>query len=116
MLNLLIHDLQLKVKPRRAPQVQACALELTAMLGCWASSGDLANVSHCREASKRLFECMAKPVSLVLLLCARAGLDRSDRMGLGLIFAFVLLIRTTLQTIKGKPRVSSINYRLSKTN
>lgn len=54
---------QLKVKPRRTAHIQPCALELTAMLGCWASAGDLTSAAACRESAKRLHECMAKPVS-----------------------------------------------------
>merc|ERR1712230_38960 len=57
-----MHINKLKVKPRKTPYVQPCALELTAMLGCWASSGDLVNAKDCREAAIRLHECMAKPV------------------------------------------------------
>ncbi|TNY17803.1 hypothetical protein DMC30DRAFT_419428 [Rhodotorula diobovata] len=56
-----MHINKLKVKPRKTPYVQPCALELTAMLGCWASSGDLVNAKDCREAAIRLHECMAKP-------------------------------------------------------
>lgn len=58
----LVFDSQLKVKPRRVAQVQACSLELTAMLSCWASSGDLASSSMCKDAAKKLHECMSKPV------------------------------------------------------
>lgn len=53
---------QLKVKPRKTPHVQPCALELTNMLSCWASSGDLASSTACRDAAARLQECMRKPV------------------------------------------------------
>lgn len=53
---------QLKVKPRRANHIQPCALELTAMLGCWASAGDLASAGACKESAKKLHECMMKPV------------------------------------------------------
>ncbi|GAA5871721.1 hypothetical protein JCM16303_000844 [Sporobolomyces ruberrimus] len=73
-----MHIAKLKVKPRKTPYVQPCALELTSMLGCWASSGDLTSSKDCREAAMRLKECMTKPQA------------------------------------KGKPRVSSINYHLSR--
>lgn len=54
--------LQFKVKPRKTSYVQPCALELTAMLGCWASAGDIASAKECKEAALRLHECMTKPV------------------------------------------------------
>ena len=54
---------QLKVKPRRQQHVQACALELTNSLSCWASYGDVTSTTQCKDAAKRLHECMAKPVS-----------------------------------------------------
>ncbi|KAI5474475.1 hypothetical protein MNV49_003220 [Pseudohyphozyma bogoriensis] len=70
---------KLKVKPRRTAHIQPCALELTAMLGCWASSGDLMSSAACKESAKKLHECMSKP-----------------------------------QGPKGKPRVPTINYHLSR--
>ncbi|GAA6043673.1 hypothetical protein JCM8097_008602 [Rhodosporidiobolus ruineniae] len=73
-----MHIAKLKVKPRKTAYVQPCALELTAMLGCWASAGDLASQKECKEAAMRLHECMSKPLA------------------------------------KGKPRVSSVNYHLSR--
>ncbi|GAA6062158.1 hypothetical protein JCM10212_002370 [Sporobolomyces blumeae] len=73
-----MHIQKLKVKPRKVPYVQPCALELTAMLGCWASSGDVTSMKECKESALRLSECMTKPQA------------------------------------KGKPRVSSINYHLSR--
>lgn len=75
-----MHIQKLKVKPRKTAHVQPCALELTNMLSCWASSGDLASSTACRDAAARLQECMRKP------------------------------------QLKGKPRVSSINYLLARTN
>ncbi|GAA5864128.1 hypothetical protein JCM5296_001683 [Sporobolomyces johnsonii] len=73
-----MHIQKLKVKPRKTPYVQPCALELTAMLGCWATSGDVVSAKDCRDSAMRLHECMTKPQA------------------------------------KGKPRVSSINYHLSR--
>ncbi|BGP17017.1 hypothetical protein JCM10213_000348 [Rhodosporidiobolus nylandii] len=73
-----MHIAKLKVKPRKTAYVQPCALELTAMLGCWASAGDITNAKECRESAMRLHECMSKPMP------------------------------------KGKPRVSSVNYHLSR--
>ncbi|ORY87508.1 hypothetical protein BCR35DRAFT_289601 [Leucosporidium creatinivorum] len=52
---------KLKVKPKRQQHIQACALELTAMLGCWASAGDLVGANACKESAKKLHECMSKP-------------------------------------------------------
>ncbi|KAL8280756.1 hypothetical protein RQP46_006760 [Phenoliferia psychrophenolica] len=52
---------KLKVKPRRQPHIQPCALELTAMLGCWASFSDLSNNGACKESAKALHLCMTKP-------------------------------------------------------
>ncbi|KAM0748615.1 hypothetical protein T439DRAFT_68705 [Meredithblackwellia eburnea MCA 4105] len=51
-----MHIPKLKVKPKRTAHIQPCALELTAMLGCWASSGDLNSVNQCRDAAKKLHE------------------------------------------------------------
>ncbi|SGY99473.1 BQ5605_C034g11286 [Microbotryum silenes-dioicae] len=52
---------QLKVKPRRTAHIQPCAIELSAMLTCWAASGDLASVDKCKESAAKLHECMQKP-------------------------------------------------------
>ncbi|KAK4334808.1 Mitochondrial ribosomal protein subunit Mrp10 [Rhodotorula toruloides] len=57
-----MHIHKYKVKPRKQAHVAPCALELTTMLGCWASSGDLTSGRECREAMLRLQECMRKPM------------------------------------------------------
>ena len=69
---------QLKVKPKRTQHVQACALELSAMLGCWASQGDLAGAGQCKDAAKRLHECMMKPVSCLASLAALSRLAAAE--------------------------------------
>lgn len=89
---------QLKVKPRRTQHVQACALELTNMLSCWATHGDVTSSTQCKEAAKRLHECMAKPVSVSPSVVAPNRLADAPRT----------------QQIGGKARVSSINYHLSR--
>lgn len=97
---------QLKVKPRKTAHVQPCALELTNMLSCWASSGDLASSTACRDAAARLQECMRKPVRLnPLALLDERGTN-----------TWSLHAPPHEQQAKGKPRVSSINYLLARTN
>lgn len=66
------------------------------MLGCWASAGDLASAGACKESAKKLHECMLKPVRPPLPPQVPSnGFSRA-------------------QQPKGKPRVSSINYHLSR--
>ncbi|KDE06110.1 hypothetical protein MVLG_03527 [Microbotryum lychnidis-dioicae p1A1 Lamole] len=57
----MVHIPKLKVKPRRTAHIQPCAIELSAMLTCWAASGDLASVDKCKESAAKLHECMQKP-------------------------------------------------------
>lgn len=52
---------KLKVRPRKVPPPNPCAVELSAMLGCWASTGDiLSRDSKCAEAANALHDCMRK--------------------------------------------------------
>src|SRR5580765_2630386 len=39
-----------------------CTPELTAMLACWAATGDLHNRQMCRETAQNLFQCMRTAV------------------------------------------------------
>lgn len=109
--STLTHCLpQLKVKPKRTAHVQACALELTAMLSCWASAGDLVNAKECRDSAKRLHECMAKPVRL----SSRPLPSSERRTG---PFAHLHDFSSPfprLQTVGGRAKVSTVNYHLSK--
>ncbi|EGN96003.1 hypothetical protein SERLA73DRAFT_185486 [Serpula lacrymans var. lacrymans S7.3] len=49
---------KLKVRPRKNPTVNLCATQLSAMLGCWAATSDLASTSACKQAAEDLFHCM----------------------------------------------------------
>ncbi|KAF8520197.1 hypothetical protein BU17DRAFT_47080 [Hysterangium stoloniferum] len=49
---------KLKVRPRKVPPPNPCAIELSAMLGCWASTKDILSKNGCAEAAKMLHECM----------------------------------------------------------
>ncbi|KAK1920547.1 hypothetical protein DB88DRAFT_542736 [Papiliotrema laurentii] len=57
--------LRFKVKPRKSLHVVTCAPELSTLLACFASSGDLKGSEACAQAAKGLHHCMAmskKPV------------------------------------------------------
>ena len=45
-----------------AAQTAMCAPELSAMLACWAASGDLHNRALCKETAEQLFQCMRTTV------------------------------------------------------
>lgn len=98
---------QLKVKPRRQPHIQPCALELTAMLGCWASFSDLSNTNACKESAKALHLCMMKPVR---------PFSRGSGSSPGLVAAWTVALTRlcSAQGAKGKARVSTVNYALAK--
>ncbi|KAF8487637.1 hypothetical protein JB92DRAFT_3021605 [Gautieria morchelliformis] len=49
---------KLKVRPRKVPPPNPCAVELGAMLGCWASTGDFTSTSGCADVAKVLHQCM----------------------------------------------------------
>jgi hypothetical protein len=74
------------------------------MLGCWASSGDLASANACKEAAKRLHECMAKPVRFFLQI----SILQSSRLMEDVVGD------DDEQKVAGKARVPSINYHLSR--
>lgn len=40
-----------------------CSLQLTAMLGCWAATGDIHSKTACQETAQALFHCMRTTVS-----------------------------------------------------
>jgi len=48
----------LKVRPKKNLQPNLCAVQLAAMLGCWAATNDLASAGPCSETAQALFECM----------------------------------------------------------
>ena len=81
---MTIHIKRLKVRPRKgdsglvfqlngilidliAAQTAVCAPELSAMLACWAATGDLHNRETCRETAQSLFQCMRTAVRILCL-------------------------------------------------
>lgn len=79
---MTIHIKRLKVRPRKgdsclvfqlneilndpiAAQTAVCAPELSAMLACWAATGDLHNRESCRETAQSLFQCMRTAVRIL---------------------------------------------------
>jgi len=76
---MTIHIKKLKVRPKKgkkyyffcwpcsniqfvAAQTALCAPELSAMLACWAATGDLHNTKDCSETAQVLFQCMRRTV------------------------------------------------------
>jgi len=78
---MTIHIEKLKVRPRKgmcptfldeilylivnwliAAQTVMCATQLTAMLSCWAASGDFLSVQACQEHAENLHNCMRRTV------------------------------------------------------
>lgn len=51
-----------------AKQTAMCTQQLSAMLGCWAASGDLHNVGECSQTAQDLFQCMRTTVCTLLAL------------------------------------------------
>ncbi|OBZ75264.1 37S ribosomal protein mrp10, mitochondrial [Grifola frondosa] len=56
---------KLKVRPRKAPIVRPCTVQLTTMLSCWAATAaagpdksDIMSTGTCAEAAQALFSCM----------------------------------------------------------
>lgn len=49
---------QLKVRPKKQVLDSTCKAEFVAMLGCWASHGDMSGMGQCRDAARTLQECM----------------------------------------------------------
>ncbi|KAG0148205.1 hypothetical protein CROQUDRAFT_655095 [Cronartium quercuum f. sp. fusiforme G11] len=49
---------KLKTKPKRTIPVAACALELSNLLQCWATTNDLQSIGACSEVAKNLSRCM----------------------------------------------------------
>ncbi|KAJ9097161.1 hypothetical protein QFC21_004830 [Naganishia friedmannii] len=48
-----------KVRPRRDNVIPPCATELSTLLACFATSGDLRTTAECSKAAKDLHMCMA---------------------------------------------------------
>ncbi|KAF8162985.1 hypothetical protein B0H34DRAFT_303202 [Crassisporium funariophilum] len=68
---MTVHIKKLKVRQRKAPNNVMCATQLSAMLGCWAASGDLHSVEQCKVAADTLFNCMRTTALIhILLPCA----------------------------------------------
>ncbi|KAF9562169.1 hypothetical protein CPC08DRAFT_706897 [Agrocybe pediades] len=57
---MTIHIEKLKVRPRKAAQTVMCATQLSAMLSCWAASGDFLNVQACQAHAESLHNCMRR--------------------------------------------------------
>lgn len=55
---------QLKVRPKKAAVTNPCQAEFIAMLGCWASRGDMSGMGECRDSARMLQECMRLQVSI----------------------------------------------------
>ncbi|KAG7092255.1 hypothetical protein E1B28_008619 [Marasmius oreades] len=55
---MAIHIKNLKVRPKKTPVNTMCGAQLSAMLGCWAATGDTHSVSTCQNAAQALFHCM----------------------------------------------------------
>jgi len=53
-----------------AAQAAVCTPELTAMLSCWAATGDLHNMNLCRETAQSLFQCMRTAVRFFYVVCS----------------------------------------------
>ncbi|EGF98116.1 uncharacterized protein MELLADRAFT_113837 [Melampsora larici-populina 98AG31] len=49
---------KLKTKPKRTIPVTSCALELSSLLQCWATTNDLQSIGACSEVAKNLSRCM----------------------------------------------------------
>ncbi|KAG7562507.1 hypothetical protein FFLO_02086 [Filobasidium floriforme] len=47
-----------RVRPRREQIVVPCTPELTSLLACFATSGDLQHKAECSAAAKNLHKCM----------------------------------------------------------
>ncbi len=57
-------------------QTAMCAPQLSAMLACWAASGDLHNRALCKETAEQLFQCMRTTVRSFMSFCSFfAGVD-----------------------------------------
>ncbi|KAL7416216.1 hypothetical protein BDY24DRAFT_381373 [Mrakia frigida] len=48
----------LKVKPKKLETPMTCGSNFSAMLSCWAASGDLRNDQVCKESALALIECL----------------------------------------------------------
>ncbi|PLW29301.1 hypothetical protein PCANC_24975 [Puccinia coronata f. sp. avenae] len=49
---------KLKTKPNRMIQPGNCALELSGLLQCWATTSDVHSIGQCQEAARNLSTCM----------------------------------------------------------
>ncbi|WVR03105.1 hypothetical protein IAU60_000095 [Kwoniella sp. DSM 27419] len=52
-------NFRFKVRPKKDQIVVPCAPELTALLACFATTGDLRHTTTCAENAKALQACMA---------------------------------------------------------
>ncbi|KAF7304720.1 NYN domain-containing protein [Mycena kentingensis (nom. inval.)] len=68
----MIYIEKLRVRPKKAIPNAMCGAQLAAMLGCWAATSDIQNLTACKEASEQLFHCMRTTV------CALSGLAGSE--------------------------------------
>lgn len=53
-----MHIDRIRVRPRRNPPANMCAPQLTAMLNCFMTSGDIMASGQCSAAAQELFQCM----------------------------------------------------------
>ncbi|CAH7689967.1 hypothetical protein BY996DRAFT_6431450 [Phakopsora pachyrhizi] len=49
---------KLKTKTKRTIPVGRCAIELSSLLQCWATTSDVHSIGQCSEAAKQLSTCM----------------------------------------------------------
>jgi len=53
-----MHIKKLKVRKQKARFQPLCAAEMSSMLACWATQGDLQSIGKCAEKANQLHECM----------------------------------------------------------